>query len=120
MAENKRLYESLQRDGFILSFKPVLYTKKKKPKGNVDADLVLHAMVDLDSYEKAVICASDGDYYSLVEHLAKKGKLEKVVAADRENCSALLLKTAKSKIDFLEDLRGKLGGGILHSTLDCL
>ena len=75
MAENQKLYERLQKDGYILVFKPVLFTKDRKPKGNVDADLVLGVMVEWNNYEKAVIATSDGDYYSLVRHLKDKGKL---------------------------------------------
>ena len=44
--ENQGLYGSLQNYGYILVFKPVMYRKDGKPKGNVDAELVLQAMID--------------------------------------------------------------------------
>ena len=44
--ENQGLYRSLQNYGYILVFKPVMYRKDGKPKGNVDAELVLQAMID--------------------------------------------------------------------------
>ena len=37
MPTNESLYTSLQKDGFILVFKPALYLPNGKPKGNVDA-----------------------------------------------------------------------------------
>jgi uncharacterized LabA/DUF88 family protein len=79
-----------------------------KPKGNVDADLVLQTMVDFEKYDKAIIVSSDGDFYSLVEHLYGNRKLEIVLSPNKEKCSILLKKKAKEKIDFLDNLRGKL------------
>lgn len=106
--ENQQLYTALQQAGFILVFKPVLQAKTGEPKGNVDADLVLKAMTEYQNYEKAVIVTSDGDFYSLVEYLYKNGKLETVLSPSSEKCSALLKKTAKERIGFMESLRGKL------------
>jgi uncharacterized LabA/DUF88 family protein len=79
-----------------------------KPKGNVDADLVLQAMLDYEKYDKAVITTSDGDFYSLVEHLYKNNKLEKVISPNKEKCSILLQKAARDKIDFMNNLKSKL------------
>jgi len=79
-----------------------------KPKGNVDADLVLQVMIDCDKYDKAVIVSSDGDFYSLVEYLYTKNKLKVVLSPNKEKCSILLKKKAKEKIDFLGNLRSKL------------
>jgi len=106
--ENQQLYTSLQQAGFILVFKPVLQTKQRGAKGNVDADLVLKTMTEYENYEKAVIVTSDGDFYSLVEYLYQKGKLETVLSPSTAKCSALLKKTAKERINFMETLRGKL------------
>jgi uncharacterized LabA/DUF88 family protein len=108
LPENQKLYTSLQQAGFILVFKPVLQLKDRGAKGNVDADLVLKAMTEYGSYEKAVIVTSDGDFHSLVEYLYQKGKLETVLSPSAAKCSALLKKTAKERINFMETLRGKL------------
>lgn len=89
-------------------FKPVLQAKAGEPKGNIDADLVLKAMTEYNNYERAVIVTSDGDFYSLVEYLYKNGKLETVLSPNSAKCSALLKKTAKERIHFLDSLRGKL------------
>ncbi len=109
MPENRAMYTALQEMGFVLVFKPVMKDKDGKAKGNVDADLVLQAMIDLNDYEQALIVTSDGDFYCLVEYLAKKNKLRGVLSPSRARCSALLLKAAKEKIDFMDQLEGKLG-----------
>jgi len=77
-------------------------------KGNIDADLVLQAMIDLENYDKAVIVSSDGDFYSLVKYLYNKGKLECVISPYSETCSSLLKKSAKEKIIFINNLQKKL------------
>ena len=51
-----------------------------KIKGNVDAELVLHTMIQYKNYDMALIVSGDGDFYCLVEYLAKNKKLLKVLA----------------------------------------
>jgi uncharacterized LabA/DUF88 family protein len=78
---NERLYKFLQECGFILILKPTLVFKQKgqeKVKGNVDAELVLHTMIQYKEYDKAIIVSGDGDFYCLIEYLEEKGKLLKV------------------------------------------
>jgi len=106
--ENQDLYSSLQKDGYILIFKPVLFDGEQKPKGNVDADLVLQAMIEFNNYDQAVIVSSDGDFYCLVKYLYEKGKLARVMSPDVKNCSKLLKKTAKEKIVFMDNLKNKI------------
>ena len=106
--ENQNLYRSLQKYGYILMFKPVLKTADGRVKGNVDADLVLRAMIDYQEYDQAIIVTSDGDFYCLVEYLYAQKKLKIVMSPNREKCSILLTKTAKERIIFLHNLRGKL------------
>ncbi len=109
LAENKTLYESLQKNGYVLIFKPVIPDAEGKPKGNVDADLVLQTMIDLPNYKRAVLVTSDGDFYSLVNYLYKKNKLEKVLSPYTKTCSVLLRKTAKERILYMNNLKRKLG-----------
>jgi uncharacterized LabA/DUF88 family protein len=80
-----------------------------KPKGNCDADLVLHAMLEKDNYEKAVIVTSDGDFYSLVRHLYDTDKLLMVLSPYVQTCSRLLKHEAKEKINYMDNLKGKIG-----------
>jgi len=108
LPENQDLYSSLQKAGYILIFKPVLFDGEKKPKGNVDADLVLQAMIEYNNYEQALIISSDGDFYCLVKYLYEQGKLARVMSPYVKNCSKLLEKTAKEKIVFMDNLKNKL------------
>jgi uncharacterized LabA/DUF88 family protein len=108
VALNQSLYDHLQEAGFILKFKPTIPDAHGKIKGNVDADLVLQATLELQDYNKAVIVTSDGDFYSLVQHLYENDKLQIVLSPDKENCSSLLKQTAKEKIWFMNNLRHKL------------
>lgn len=105
---NQDLYSALQTAGYILIFKPTLPDKNGEIKGNVDADLVLRAMIDYEKYDKAIIVTSDGDFYSLVKYLYKQNKLKFVISPYVKTCSVLLKKTAKEKIVFMDNLDKKL------------
>ncbi|OGH77915.1 MAG: hypothetical protein A2469_00465 [Candidatus Magasanikbacteria bacterium RIFOXYC2_FULL_40_16] len=108
--ENQDLYDSLQKAGFVLKFKPVLPNKDGGHKGNVDADLVLQTMIDFyeKNFEKALIVSSDGDFYSLAKFLYKNNRLEIVMSPHKSTCSTLLKKTAKERIVFMDNLKKKL------------
>jgi uncharacterized LabA/DUF88 family protein len=80
---NEDLYKSLQKSGFILVFKPTLELPNGTVKGNVDAELVLHSMIEYPNYEKAIIISGDGDFYCLVEHLEKQDKLLKIMTPNK-------------------------------------
>ena len=108
VALNQSLYDRLQEAGFILKFKPTIPDTDGKIKGNIDADLVLRAALELGDYDKAVIVSSDGDFYSLVQYLYENGKLAAVLSPDIKNCSSLLKQTAKEKMQFMNELRNKL------------
>ena len=108
LPENQNLYRMLQLAGYVLIFKPILTGERGVVKGNVDADLVLQTMVDYETYERAVIVSSDGDFYSLVAYLKSQEKLERVVSASRAKCSRLLKQAAGERISFLEYARRKL------------
>ena len=77
--DNQGLYTKLQKCGFILIFKPtVRYFENGKEtfKGNVDAELVLHAAaIQYKNYDKAIIVSGDGDFACLAEYLSEKNKL---------------------------------------------
>ncbi len=104
----QKLYENLQSAGFVLCFKPTVPDASGKIKGNVDADLVLRASLERDDYEQAVIVSSDGDFYSLVDYLYEHKKLAAVLSPDLENCSTLLRRAGRDKIQYMNELRGKL------------
>jgi uncharacterized LabA/DUF88 family protein len=94
-AGNEGLYTFLQKVGYILIFKPILTSKDGKViKGNVDAELVLQAMLEFPNYDKAIIVSGDGDFHCLVEHLIKTNKLEVLMIPNKRSFSSLLRKFA--------------------------
>lgn len=103
------LYARLQKAGFILIFKPVIYDTVGNAKGNCDADLVLHTLLEKDNFDKAVIVTSDGDFYSLVKHLYDTGKLAMVLSPYIKTCSKLLKREAKERINYMDNLETKVG-----------
>jgi uncharacterized LabA/DUF88 family protein len=115
---NEALYTYLQESGFIIIFKPTLFYKKQgkiKIKGNVDAELVLHTMIQYKKYDKAIIVSGDGDFFCLVEHLEHKKKLLKILAPTNRY-SSLLRKFNTDhyivRIDLLRDSLGQKKTGI--------
>ncbi len=109
--ENQTLYTNLQKMGYLVVFKPTLVYKKDGEmhiKGNVDADLVLHCMIEYKNYDKAVIVTGDGDFHCLVEHLEKENKLLRLVVPNKYKYSALLRRFSKN-ITFLNKTKGKIG-----------
>src|SRR3972149_3255225 len=90
--QNQDLYTNLQKSGFILVFKPTLLLPTGKVKGNVDAELVLHAMIEYDNYDKALIVTGDGDFYCLVDYLVKNDKLLKLMIPNINKYSSLYRK----------------------------
>ena len=92
VAGNEFLYTFLQKCGYILVFKPTLEYKvngKIKIKGNVDAELVLHTMIEWSNYDKAIIVSGDGDFHCLIEYLEKNNKLLKILAPNKQYSSLL-------------------------------
>ncbi|MDP3763797.1 MAG: NYN domain-containing protein, partial [bacterium] len=108
VALNQSLYDNLQEAGFILKFKPTIPDEHGKIKGNIDADMVLRVILEIGEYDKAVLVTSDGDFYSLVEHLYQNNKLEVLLSPDGANCSGLLKQTAKDRIQFMNELQNLL------------
>ena len=110
VADNQELYTYLQSVGYICIFKPTLEKKdrngKVSIKGNVDAELVLHTMIEWKNFDKATIVSGDGDFYCLIEHLAKNNKLLSVISPNKRY-SSLLKKFAKY-ILVVSGLRNKL------------
>ncbi len=104
---NQDMYTFFQSIWYILIFKPVLEIQWKT-KWNVDAELVLQAMIDYDEYKKAIVITWDGDFACLIKYLYKNNKLEKLVVPDQKKHSVFLKQTAKEKLDSLSNLKKKL------------
>lgn len=111
MEEQQVLYSALQEAGFILHFKPLIRHEEGVIKGNVDADMVLQAMIDIDRYDQAVIVSGDGDFAGLLRHLASTSKLRQVIIPNRANHSSLFKRLDEygdKYFTFMDNLRGKL------------
>jgi uncharacterized LabA/DUF88 family protein len=78
--------------------------QKRKLKCDCDADIVLQIMDDIDDYTRAIIISSDGDFDNLVTRLIQLDKLDMVIAPCKKGCSALLVKAARGRIVFLDEL----------------
>lgn len=105
---NQELYKELQDAGYILIFKPTLRLPNGKVKGNVDAELVLHAMIEYNKYDEAVIVTGDGDFHCLVDYFIRQHKLAKLIIPNQYKFSSLYRKLM-SHIVFLNNTRDKLG-----------
>ncbi|KKU87335.1 hypothetical protein A3A64_02835 [Candidatus Gottesmanbacteria bacterium RIFCSPLOWO2_01_FULL_48_11] len=109
VAGNEALYTLLQECDYILIFKPTLQHhvgSKIVIKGNVDAELVLHAMIQFNNYKQAIIVSGDGDFHCLIEYLEGKGKLLKIFAPTKHYSSLLRSFNQKQyivRIDLMKD-----------------
>ncbi len=107
---NESLYEYLEDIGYQVIYKPTLEYRDGQEriiKGNVDAELILHTMIEYPNFDKAIIVAGDGDYYCLIEYLAAQKKLLHVIIPNRRSYSSLLRKFG-SYLVYVNDLRMKL------------
>lgn len=102
--ERARLYAALQEMGYICVFKPTLKYKDGTTKGNCDAELVLHAMIEFGNYDKAIIVTGDGDFHCLVKYLIFRRKLEKLLVPNQKEYSALLRRFPSEHLGFVSDL----------------
>jgi len=105
---NNKIYQYLQEVWYILIFKPVLELKSWKTKGNVDAELVLHSMIQYNNFDKAVIITWDWDFACLVEYFLEQNKLKKLIVPNINKYSWFLKSAAKWNLDSLTFLRKKL------------
>jgi|SRR3989344_324069 len=109
--KNKKMYDFFQRVGYTCIFKPTLERKDGHTKGNCDAELVLHTMIEFNNFDKALIVSGDGDFYCLTEYLIKKKKLTRVLIPNENSYSSLLRKLSlpgNKALDFMNTLRNKL------------
>jgi len=107
---NQALYTHLQRCGYICIFKPTLTRADGITKGNCDAELVLHAMIQYMKYDRAVLVTGDGDFYCLAEHLHMMSKLKVLLIPNRKSFSALLrFRMFRPYLRYMNDLETKLG-----------
>jgi uncharacterized LabA/DUF88 family protein len=109
--ENEHLYLSLKKAGYSIVYKPTYEITESDGtttrKGNVDAELVLHTMIEFQNFDSAIIVAGDGDYRCLIEYLHSQGKLDRILIPNRYSFSRQL-KGFRKYFEFISDLRIKL------------
>ncbi|MFH1833145.1 MAG: NYN domain-containing protein [Candidatus Levyibacteriota bacterium] len=97
--QNEKMYKRLKSYGYELIFKPTVKDDYGKPKGNVDAELVLHAAaIEFSNYAKAIVVSNDGDFRCLHEYLEKRSKLLYIVIPNKHSESSLLKEFQRYKI----------------------
>jgi uncharacterized LabA/DUF88 family protein len=102
----QELYEEIQNAGFILVFKQHSSAMLGLKKGNVDSDIIFHAMKKVrkkEDFEKIVLVSGDGDYKNLVDFLIEENKFEKILFPDRKNRSSLYKKLSNKYFAYLDD-----------------
>lgn len=113
--ENEDLYKQMQDAGYTVVLKPTvdmymseeeLKDEKHITKGNADAELVLYAMKEYQSYDKAVVVSGDGDFYCLVEYLSQKNKLLHLLAPNDHYST--LYRPFEKYVIVLDKLRSEL------------
>ena len=108
---NESLYQYLASIGYELEFKPTMIHINEDgdaiTKGNVDAELVLHTMIEINHFDQAIIVTGDGDYFCLIEYLEKVGKLLHIFIPNKFRYSKLLKPFQKYMV-FVTDLEANL------------
>lgn len=105
---NEPMYRQLKSFGYDIVFKPTTKDSEGKPKGNIDAELVLHAAaVQFTKYDQAVVVSGDGDFHCLHEYLQQKNKLKAIIIPNAKSESSLLKTYHQYKV-FIEFERSKL------------
>lgn len=104
--EYDRLYESIQKAGFILVFREHNSAMLGTKKGNVDSDIIFNAMKRLylnEKFNKIVLVSGDGDYKMLVDFLIKEKRFEKILFPNKKYASSLYKSISRQYFAYLSD-----------------
>lgn len=102
----QRLYESIQKAGFILVFREHNSAMLGQKKGNVDSDIIFSIMKRLylkEKFDKVVLVSGDGDYKMLVDFLIEQGKFEKILFPNKRYSSSLYKSLSHNYFANLDD-----------------
>lgn len=94
--EYNNFYKQLKSFGYTLIYKPTV-KQKGLIKGNCDAELVMHCILEKDNFNHAMIISGDGDFHCLIEYLLDQKKLLKVAIPCKKRYSSLLKKIQYTK-----------------------
>lgn len=110
--EETDLYNSLQKAGFIVSFREHSSVMMGKKKWNVDVDIVFEIMKKLylkEEFDQIVLVSGDGDYYKMVKFLLEEERLEKILFPNKKYSSLYRNMPAQYRMNiWLPDIRMKI------------
>lgn len=104
--EYEKLYEVIQKAGYILVFREHNSAMVGKKKGNVDSDIIFNAMKRLylkEDFNKIVLVSGDGDYKMLVDFLIKEERFEKILFPNKKYASSLYKSISRKYFAYLSD-----------------
>ena len=104
--EYDKLYESIQKAGFILVFREHNSAMLGSKKGNVDSDIIFNIMKRLylkESFDNIVLISGDGDYKMLVDFLIQEKRFEKILFPNKKYRSSLYRKLEPKYFDILDN-----------------
>lgn len=105
-ANIEKLYETIQKAGFILAFREHNSAMLGKKKGNVDADIIFSIMKRLylkEKFDNVVLVSGDGDYKMLVDFLIEQNKFGKLLFPNRRYRSSLYKSIDLKYFAYLDD-----------------
>jgi len=108
MKQYDNLYKEWEEYGYHLIFKPIKKLPDGSIIGNVDPEIVLHTVIKMPDYDKAIVVSGDGDFHCLIEYLVQVNKLQKLLIPNRYRYSYLLSKFSRF-ISFMNNLEEKIG-----------
>ena len=108
------LYNSIQRDGYILVFREHADSALSRKKGNVDTDIVFMVMkhfIENSEGDRIILVSGDGDYWKMVNYLITTDRFEKLLAPNKKGTSSLYKKIPDRYIAYLDDqqIKKKIG-----------
>ncbi len=65
--------------GFRVIAKPIRRLPNGDIKANMDLEMALEVMSQCDAVDEVVLVTGDGDFKALVDHLARRGKIVRVI-----------------------------------------
>jgi uncharacterized LabA/DUF88 family protein len=89
--KNEKMYEKFREYGYHIIFKPTVRGQGGKPKGNIDAELVLYSSaIFFKEFDKGIFVSGDGDFHCLYKFMKEKGKLQSILIPNAHTSSKLL------------------------------
>jgi len=89
--DQSKLYENLQKAGFILIFNQKWENLKSNKKWNIDTNLVFQAMKKFSEkeFDKFLLVSWDWDFKNMVDYFIEKNKFIKILFPNKKNYSSL-------------------------------